>query len=264
MNKFLRCLRYGGGAIVFTLLLTACGSSKKIIYFQNAGSGTIASYQDASNYEIRITVSDNLLITVSTPQNPQAAEPYNLLSSNARGYAATLELYGYLVDENGDINFPELGTIHVAGLTKRELIDLLQDRLAQNIINPVVNVRLLNYKISILGEVARPGSYAVDNERISLPDALAKAGDMTIYGSRRNVLVQREVNGEKKFYHVDMTSPHVFFSEVYYLQQNDIVYVQPNKSRVQAAYVNPMLGTYLSITSLLLTVTNIMINLSKK
>ena len=263
MNKLLRHLHYGVAVIVFTLFLTACGSSRNIIYFQDIDQSAIAFYQDASNYEVQLMPNDNLLITVSTPKNPQASDPYNIISNNARGYAATLENYGYLVDESGYINFPELGKIRVAGLTKGELTNLLQNRIAQFITNPVVNIRLLNYKISVLGEVARPGSYAVDNERISLPDALAKAGDMTIYGSRRNVLVCRVENGEKKFYQVDMTSPRVFFSEAYYLQQNDIVYVQPNKSRVQAAYVNPMLGTYLSITSLLLTITNIMINLLK-
>jgi len=263
MNNLFRYLRYGVAVIVFVLSFAACRSSKGIIYFQNTNAGVITSYQDAANYEVRITHNDNLLITVSTPKNPLAAEPYNLMSSSA-SYATTIGLYGYLVDENGYINFPELGKIHVAGLTKEELVILLQNRLAQSIINPIVNVRLMNYTVSVLGEVARPGTYAVDNERISLPDALAKAGDMTIYGERRNVLVYRIENGVKSVYHVDMTSPRVFFSEVYYLQQNDIVYVQPNKARVQAAFVNPMLGTYLSITSLLLTITNISINLLKK
>jgi len=264
MDKLLKRLLYGVAVIVFTLFLTACGSSKNIIYFQDIDQSAIAFYQDAANYEVRIMPYDNLLITVSTPGSPLASEPYNLISNNMRGYAATLENYGYLVDENGFINFPELGKIFVAGQTKVELTNFLQKRIAQYIDNPVVNIRLMNYTIAVMGEVARPGSYTVANERISLPDALAKAGDMTIYGSRRNVLVCRiESDGEKKFYRVDMTSPRVFFSEAYYLQQNDIVYVQPNKSRVQAAYVNPMLGTYLSITSLLLTITNIMINLLK-
>jgi len=264
MNKLLRHLHYGVAGIVFTLFLTACGSGKNVIYFQNTHPGAVPSYQDVAIPEIRIMPNDNLLITVSTPKNPLASEPYNLISNNARSYAATLELYGYLVDERGDINFPELGRIHVAGLTKSELMHLLQSKLSQSIINPVVNIRLMNFKVSVLGEVARPGSYAVDNERISLPDALAKAGDMTIFGSRRNVFVYREENGEQKIFRVDMTSPRVFSHEAYYLQQNDVVYVEPNKSRVQASNVNPMLGTYLSITGLLLTSANIVVSVLLK
>jgi polysaccharide export outer membrane protein len=117
----------------------------------------------------------------------------------------------------------------------------------------------MNYKISVLGEVARPGTYFIDSERISIPDALAQAGDMTIYGKREDVLICRVENGEKRFYSVNLKSPDLFFSEVYYLQQNDIVYVKPNKSRAMSSSYNPMVATLISVTSLLVGITTLVL-----
>ncbi|GHT38711.1 polysaccharide export outer membrane protein [Bacteroidia bacterium] len=254
---------YGMVLAVLVTLLTACSSSKDILYFQNTENISNASFRDYASSEIRITPNDNLLITVFTT-NPLAAEPYNLINlSRMSGGSTNLELQGYLVDEKGDINFPGIGKIHVGGLTKAEVINTVQNKLSQYIDKPVVNVRLMNYKVSVLGEVNRPGTYPITDERISIPEALAKAGDMTIYGQRHDVLICRVENGEKKFYHVDITSPDIFFSEAYYLQQNDIVYVQPNKARTGSANVNPLLNTYLSVAGILISVTTLIINIVK-
>jgi polysaccharide export outer membrane protein len=244
-------------------IVTSCGSSKDILYFQNTENIEKAPYQDLSNFEIRIAPNDNLLITVST-SNPIASEPYNIINLSRGSVSSTnLELQGYLVDENGNINFPEIGLVHVGGLTKLEVITSLQTILSKDIDNPVVNVRFMNYKVSVLGEVNRPGTYQINDERISIPEALAKAGDMTIYGQRHNVLVCRVENGAKKFYHIDITSPDIFFSEVYYLQQNDILYVLPNKYRAMSSSYNPMTSTYISIVSLLVGISTLIINISK-
>lgn len=124
-------------------------------------------------------------------------------------------------------------------------------------------MRFLNYKISVLGEVNRPGTYTVENERISILEAIAKAGDMTIYGQRRTIQVCRVENQERKFYQVDITSPSIFFSPVYYLQQNDIVYVLPNKARAMSSNYNPLIATFVSTAGLLISVTNLIVNLRK-
>jgi polysaccharide export outer membrane protein len=245
--------------IIVTLFLTSCGSSKDIVYFQDADRVLNESYDDLSNYEIKIMPSDNLLISVSA-LNPQAVEPFNTVNL-ARGYSNNLEMQGYLVDDKGDINFPVVGKLHLGGLTKSDAIQLIQNEVSQYIDKPVVNIRYMNYKIAVLGEVNRPGTYFIDNEKVSIPEVLARAGDMTIYGQRHDILVCRMENGEKKIYHVDITSPSIFLSEVYYLQQNDIVYVQPNKSKAQSSAYNPMISTFISVAGLLVSITTLVINL---
>ncbi|MDR0865196.1 MAG: polysaccharide biosynthesis/export family protein [Candidatus Symbiothrix sp.] len=261
----LKFLSRGLVAMLLVVFLTSCGSSKDIVYFQNTDTVSDSMYTDLSNYEIKIMPNDNLLITVSA-LNPEAVEPFNTVNLS-RGYSisgSTLELQGYLVDETGYINFPVIGKLSVAGLTKIEAVNLIQSKVSQYIDNATVNLRFLNYKVSVLGEVNRPGTYTVDSERISIPEALAKAGDMTIYGKRHDVLICRVEEGVKKFYHVDITSPDIFFSEVYYLQQNDIIYVLPNKSKVMSSTYNPMLATFISGAGLLVSITTLIISLSKK
>jgi polysaccharide export outer membrane protein len=236
----------------FILLMSSCGSKKNIIYFQDIDK--IQNLIDSSNYEIKIKPHDNLLITVSAT-NAEAADNYNIIKTKqGGGGASNLEWLGYLVDDNGDINFPTIGRLHIGGLTKVEAADLLQSKITQLIDNPVVNIRFLNYKIYIMGEVSHPGLYTVSEEKISVPEALTLAGDMTIYGNRHNVLIIRIENGEKKFYRLDMTSASVFFSEAYYLRQNDILYIEPNQTRVwSSTNVSPYLSIAISSLTFLLT-----------
>lgn len=253
----------GGLILLVAILITSCRSSKDVEYFQDTDKIPDVAYQyDMANYEIKIVPNDNLLITVST-LNPQASEPFNAINLSRSTSISTLEWQGYLVDENGDVNFPVIGKVRLQGLTKSQAINFLQTKISNYVENPVVNIRFMNYKVAVLGEVARPGTYFIDSEKISIPDALAKAGDMTIYGKREDVLICRVENGEKKFYHVDMTSPSVFFSEAYYLQQNDIVYVKPNKSKSMSSSYNPMFGTILSISTLLVSITTLILNQTK-
>jgi polysaccharide export outer membrane protein len=261
----LKFFAYGMVIAGLITLLTSCGSSKDILYFQGTSNVSDSTYRDLSNYEIRIMPNDNLLITVSA-LNPEVIEPFNTINLSRGSYSSpnTIELQGYLVDEEGFINFPVVGKLHLAGLTKAEAVNLIQNKVAVYIESATVNIRFLNYKISILGEVNRPGTYVVNDERISIPDALAKAGDMTIYGQRRDVLICRVEEGVKKFYHVDITSPEIFFSEAYYLQQNDVVYVLPNKSKVMSSTYNPMLSTIISGAGLLVSIATFIATLSRK
>jgi polysaccharide export outer membrane protein len=233
-------------------LFSSCGSKKDIIYFQNIENILNTKY-DSTIYEIRVQPHDNLLITVSA-LNPDAANDFNLIKIGQSSFGTGMEWQGYLVDDNGYINFPVLGKIQVGGMAKQEVIDLLEDKISQYIESPVVNIRFMNYRIYVLGEVRNPGPHAVREERISVPQALALAGDMTIYGNRHDVLVFRTENGEKKVYHLDMTTASVFFSESYYLQQNDILYVQPNATLIRNSInFNPYISLFISSATFLLT-----------
>lgn len=237
-------------------ILTSCGSTKDLVYFQNVEKFVRSSEfkKDSANYEIRIKPNDNLLITVAA-RNPLAAEPYNSVSLDRGGSAANLQWQGYLVDENGYINFPELGRLYVKDMTKEQLIAMLEERIKIDIEKPVVNVRFLNYKITIMGEVSKPGVYSVNDEKITLPQALALAGDLTIYGKRENVQICRiNDNGEKHFQTLDLRNPAIFNSPYYYLQQNDMIYVAPNKAQASRAAYNQTWSTIISVASLLFTI----------
>ncbi|MDR3217852.1 MAG: polysaccharide biosynthesis/export family protein [Dysgonamonadaceae bacterium] len=240
-------------------ILTGCGSTKKVLYFQDIDEipPGYDQYANTAKYQSQIIENDNLRITVSA-LNELAAAPFNVKMENSGMFNANnIELSGYLVDEEGNINFPVIGKVHLAGLTKAKAEALLVEKIAQEIENPVVNIRFLNYKIFVLGEVSRPGDYIIRDEKISIPEALAMAGDMTIYGNRNDVLICRVENGEKKFFHVDMTSASLFYSDSYYLQQNDILYVQQNKRIARnASNFTPNLSIIVSVLSILVTATS--------
>ncbi|GHT07394.1 sugar transporter [Bacteroidia bacterium] len=239
--------------MVIALLLSGCGSKKDIVYFQGLEELDEEIYSDKTNYTTRILPNDNLFITVSA-LNPQVAEPYNVINMSRGNITTTsMEWQGYLVDENGDINFPILGKVHIGGLSKAEAIELLQKRISEDIEDPIVNIRYLNYKISVLGEVNRPGSFPISDEKVSILRAIALAGDLTIYGERRNVWVCRVENGKKQYYKIDLTSPEVFYSPCFYLQQNDIVYVIPNKTKAGSSTYNQNLPLLVSLISVVIT-----------
>jgi len=212
-----------------------------------------------------IMPNDNLFITVSAI-NPEAIEVFNpsLLHRGGTLSTTTLDVMGYLVDQRGNINFPVVGEIHLGGLTKKEAVQLLQRAVSKYVTDPVINIRFLNYKISILGEVNRPGVYTVTDERITVPQALSMAGDLTIYGDRRHVQLQRMENGEKRFYFIDLTTPDIFFSPNFYLLQNDILYIPPNSTRAGLASYNQTLPFLMSIMSLSFTILQFFIRNNNK
>ena len=236
-------------------LLSSCASRQDVVYFQS--SNKISQYdfkQDDANYKIKIMPNDNLFIRVSAI-NPDAVAVFNVVQPQGGNISTgTLDVLGYLVDQKGNINLPLAGVIHVAGLTKAEAIQLVQKEISKFVTDAVVNIRILNYKISILGEVNRPGIYTVTDERISIPQALALAGDLTIFGERHNVQLIRMENGEKKVYYFDLTSMDLFSSPNYYLLQNDILYVTPNGTKVRSSTYNQNIPLVISIVSATLTV----------
>jgi polysaccharide export outer membrane protein len=240
--------------LIFTAFFSSCGSKRDIVYFQAWEKIPAELYQqDKANNKIVIMPNDNLFITVSA-SNLEAVNVFNTINLN-RGSLTTssLDLLGYLVDQKGYINFPLVGKLHVAGLTKTEAVELLQKEVAAYVENVVINIRFLNYKISVLGEVNRPGVYTVTDEKLSIPQAVALAGDLTIYGERRNIQLIRVENGEKQSYLIDLTSPELFFSPLYYLQQNDILYISPNGTRAGSSTYNQNLPLLVSLISITIT-----------
>ncbi len=233
-------------------LCCGCVTQKKMTYLTTVESSTADSLnpQFERQVEPRIKAGDALSITVSA-LDAEAVVPYNLpttiySSPGSSTVNTTPSLQNYMVDAEGNIEFPLLGSLHVEGLLRSEVADLVRDRLQAQIMNPTVNVQLLSPTVVVMGEVSRPGRQSMPNGRLTLLEALGAAGDLTIYGRRDNVLVTREINGKLEFARIDLTSADLFTSPYYYLQQNDVIYVSPNKVR---AINSTNLGLWLSMVS---------------
>ncbi len=245
-------------AIFSVLFLNSCVSGKKITYFQNMEQ--LEQLAEASKTGLSIKPNDLLTISVSA-YNMEAAAPFNLPvvgMSTGGGDAGlrasgTPQLQPFLVDSDGNIEFPQLGTIQVAGMNRQELSGKLKSLISVYVKEPIINVRIVNFQVSVLGEVNRPGTFSVPDEYLSLPKALGLAGDMSIYGMRENVLVVREENGQKTYAYLDLTDANVMNSPYYYLKQNDMVYVEPNNAQKQGAGYNRNATVYISIASVLIS-----------
>lgn len=248
---------------VLSSLMISCGSQHDIVYFQNIDN--VASSTSINSYNPVIRADDMLTITVSA-LDQDAVRPFNLptFSFGSTGEAIGKERQEtYLVDYNGNIDFPVLGKIKLAGLSRVQATDMIKDMLNTYIKDPIVNIRTINFKVTVLGEVGKPGSYTIPNERITILEALGLAGDMTITGERSNVLVIREIEGKKNYHRLDMRSEAMFSSPVYYLTQNDVVYVQPNATRIKSSAVSPKTSEDLRIVSTLVTVAALVISLTR-
>ncbi|HCC85635.1 MAG: Polysaccharide export outer membrane protein [Bacteroidetes bacterium 38_7] len=259
-----------GLVLLIMAAVPGCGSSKKIAYLQGIETMTPEELAQATSlYDARIMPKDLLTIVVSTT-DPEASRPFNLVMptvsqgiSTSSGYQGQLQTY--LVDNNGQIEFPVVGMITVKGLTKRQAEEkvkgLLRTYLKEE---PVVTVRFVNYKISVVGEVARPNTFTIQNEKVNVFEALAMAGDMTIWGRRDNVKILREdADGNKRVTMMNLNDPYVIFHPDFYLQQNDVVYVEPNKVKAQNAEIGSATGIWLSATSILISVATLLVNVLK-
>ena len=169
----------------------------------------------------------------------------------------TMQLY--LVDANGSIEFPVLGKLKVSGLSRTEVLQMLQQKIGVYIKNPIINLRIMNFKVSVQGEVNLPGSYPIASERVTLIEALTMAKDLTIYGKRNNILVIREIDGVKSYNRVDITQANFINSPFYYLAQNDVIYVEPNRNKINGAAIGPNTGVIISATSLLIALITILL-----
>ena len=239
--------------LVFSLiLLLSCASKKKVVYLQDIDQ--TKSYDSSTLYEPKLQPDDLLSIIVSA-ENPELSVPFNLpqiqgnyeINNNQNGIKT------YLVDNFGYIEFPVIGKLKLGGLTRTEATAKLVTAVGEYIKNPIINLRILNFKVSILGEVLKPSSFTLSSERITLLEAISMAGDLTIYGKRNNILIIREAEGKKTYNRVDITKSDFLNSPFYYLAQNDIVVVEPNKTRVNASVVGPNVTATISAISVLVT-----------
>lgn len=240
------------------IVFFSCKAPKDIVYFQN--SQHLEEIASSNTFTPVLKVDDVLSIQVSA-SDMDAARPFNLMqgstlsegdgggNSGGSGTEPT-----YLVDENGEIEFPVLGNLKIAGLTRVQIKKLITEKLIVYIKNPIVNVRLKNFKITVIGEVNAPGAYTIPNERITIIEAIGLAGDLTIKGKRTNVMIIREKDGVNTYHRVDLTSKNIFESPVYYLAQNDVMYIEPNESRARVSKTNNnTLGVVLSVFGVMLS-----------
>jgi polysaccharide export outer membrane protein len=250
---------------LLALLFFSCASRKDVVYYQNIDS---LANEKSNSYEIKLQPDDLLTIIVSA-EDQEIAMPFNLKSLSVQNPGRldaavgqqTMQLY--LVDASGFIEFPVLGKLKLGGLSRSEVLKMLQQKIGVYIKDPIINLRIMNFKVSLQGEVNAPGTYSVDSERITLIEALSKAKDLTIYGKRNNILIIREIDGVKSYNRVDITNADFINSPFYYLAQNDVVYVEPNKTKINGAAIGPNTGVIISITSILITLITLIITTTK-
>ena len=242
------------------LFMSGCVSQKDWVYFQSDHT----SKSNIKEFKLRYRPNDLLSINV-TALDMDAARPFNLFVSSPNtvknlGVNGQIQQQTYLVDEKGEINFPVLGKLNIGGLSRDEATSLLEKKLKTYIKDPVVTIRITNFRVSIIGEVNLPGIYSITNERVSILEAIALAGDLSITGKRQNVLLIREENGVLTKNYIDLTSDALFNSPNFYLNPNDVLYVEPNKSKVRSSTdAIRFTGISLSIITTITTILSILI-----
>lgn len=249
------------------MFMGACTSSKKVAYFQNIDTLNLSASRGL--YDAKIMPKDMLTITVITT-NPDASAPFNLSVSNTVGTSGQLStgggsLQGYLVDNEGNINFPIVGKLHVLGLTKTQCEDLIREKIRPYLSakeNPIVTVRMSSYRVTVIGEVGSPKVVPVTTEKMSIIEALAASGDLSIYGQRDNVLLIREdATGEKHAHRLNLNDANIFKSPYYYLQQNDIVYVQPNTVKAKNSDIGSSTTIWFSFIGIVTSIASLLVNI---
>lgn len=253
--------RYSLVLALFTiaiLIFSSCGSRKNMVYLQEDSTHITNIYEQNVP---KIQPSDILTIVV-TAADPKVTAPFNPV--NSMGTASISQQTDlalrptYTVDSEGYVFLPILGKVHLAGMTRIEAIEKIRTELIQYIKDPGVNINFNNFRISVLGEVARPGSFILPTERVTILEALGMAGDLTIRGVRQNVMLIREVNGQKTVNRLDLTKRNVLNSPYYYLAQNDVIYVEPNKAQINNSKLGSNTNVIISIAGLLITVISVL------
>lgn len=219
--------------LLLIVLFSSCKAYKQVTYFQNLNNDALLD-QEITNYSPLIIQKDDILAINISSIEPKAAAIYNIGNTSSGDHASEGQ-DGYLVDQNGEIQIPTYGNIKVEGLTVAKAKNLISEKLAPFLGKPVVSLKLINFKISVLGDVSSPGVYPIPGERISFVEAISKAGDLNITGLRNNVLLVRETEGVRKFIRLDLSDKNIFNSPYYYLKPNDIIYVQPSTAKYAAA-----------------------------
>ena len=255
--------------LAVALTLTAgCTSYKQVPYLQNPE--VVNNYgKEIPLYDAKIMPKDLLSITVNTT-DIQASAPFNLTVQTSINAAqaninstSTPALQQYLVNNEGEIDFPVLGKLKISGLTKNECESLIQEKLKPYLKEtPIINVRMVNYKISVLGEVNKPGTFTVSNEKVNVLEALAMAGDMTVYGLRNNVkLVRENAKGQREIIELNLNDAGLLTSPYFYLQQNDILYVSPNKTAARNSDIGNSTTLWFSATSILVSIASLLVTI---
>lgn len=245
------------------LLLSSCASREKVAYFLDAKNNKTETLKP---YVSRLHPDDLLSIIVNSKSDELLSE-FNrglITYQPLRGATVTQStLQTYLIDREGYIVYPTIGKIKLGGLTREEAVAKLTEAVRAHITDATINLRILNFKVTVEGEVNRPGTYTIDSERVTLLQALSLAGDLTIYGKRNNILVIREQDDKRIYKVVDITSTEFMNSEYYYLNQNDVVYVEPNKTRINSSAVGPNTTTIISAISVLVAMVALIVNISR-
>lgn len=240
--------------LYFILILSSCASRKDIVYFQGNEQVNTDNY-----YSFRFKKDDFISINISGIDESSYKlfnSPQSVTNLN-KGYTNGVPpINGYLIDVKGNIDFPVLGTIKLEGLTRFEAIELFKSKLKDYLQNPVITIQIQNFRVTILGEVRNPGTFTIPNEKISILESIGLAGDLTINAVRSNIKVIREENNIKKEYLIDITKKDFINSPVFYLNQNDIVYIEPNRAKINSSIVSSAAGVFISIATLLVTTIN--------
>ncbi|WP_149524371.1 polysaccharide biosynthesis/export family protein [Sphingobacterium hotanense] len=238
-------------------LFTSCASRKDLVYFQPDSTALTTSYELNAP---KLQPGDILAISV-TADDVRATLPFNQISPyNSNGTIQNTNPFipTYVIDLEGNIDFPKIGPLKLGGKTRAEAINIIKTEVSKFIVNPGVSIEIRNFRITVLGEVRNPGTFQITNDRITVLEALGLAGDLTINGVRNNILVIRELDGEKSEYRLDLTRRESLNSPAYYLMQNDVIYVEPNGARIQSSKYTQNTSIFVSIASVVITVISVL------
>ncbi|MFW5768041.1 MAG: polysaccharide biosynthesis/export family protein [Bacteroidota bacterium] len=250
---------------ILMMLFSSCATKERMVYFQDE---KLADTVDIQKSYSPVFKKDDFISVIVTADDPEAAVPFNFPETGSERYMSNNGYTtgnpvrkAYLIDENGDVSLPVIGKLHLAGISRSQAVDTLEAIYSDYLSNPVVNIHIENFKITVLGDVAKPGTYKIPNERITILEAMGLAGDLNMTGERKNILVIRDNQGEDITYRIDLTSGDVLNSPVYYLEQNDVIYVEPNTAaRSQGTFWRTSGSIFISVTSLIVTTLSILIN----
>lgn len=262
-------MKHLGIFILGALLLASCATNKRAAYIQQVQTDIPTAIEQ--DYQIRIKPLDRLTVTINS-KDPELAAPFNAASSynslnglSSYSSSSNGNLQILTVDKEGKIQLPIIGEIDCDGLTRNEFAKKIENTIRENgmVHDPIVIIQFADVKFSVLGEVARPGQFSITKDRISLFDALAMAGDLTIYGQRENVALIREENGMRTVHYFDLKNPDILTSPYFYLQQDDVVYVTPNKYKAQAGEINQNRSFYISLVSVAVSVATLLVTITR-
>ena len=262
-------MKHLGIFILGALLLASCATNKRAAYIQQVQTDIPTAIEQ--DYQIRIKPLDRLTVTINS-KDPELAAPFNAASSynslnglSSYSSSSNGNLQILTVDKEGKIQLPIIGEIDCDGLTRNELAKKIENTIRENgmVHDPIVIIQFADVKFSVLGEVARPGQFSITKDRISLFDALAMAGDLTSYGQRENVALIREENGMRTVHYFDLKNPDILTSPYFYLQQDDVVYVTPNKYKAQAGEINQNRSFYISLVSVAVSVATLLVTITR-